>query len=90
MDELRNESSDIPSLYSLPENYEAKWRRQPLSATAFIIYTSGTTGNPKGVEVSFKNMLAQMHDLRNVKGIAGNFTVRMCKFVVNFTDESFV
>ena len=64
MESSANESSDIPSLYSLPENYEAKWRRQPLSATAFIIYTSGTTGNPKGVEVSFKNMLAQMHDLR--------------------------
>ena len=54
----------IPSLYSLPENYNAKWRRRPLSATAFLIYTSGTTGAPKGVEVTFKNMLAQMHDLR--------------------------
>lgn len=64
MESSSKESSDILSLYSLPETYEAKWRRQPLSATAFIIYTSGTTGNPKGVEVSFKNMLAQMHDLR--------------------------
>ncbi|MDE6138837.1 MAG: AMP-binding protein, partial [Candidatus Gastranaerophilales bacterium] len=25
---------------------------------------SGTTGNPKGVEITFKNMLSQMHDLR--------------------------
>jgi len=64
MESSAYESVDTPSLYSLPENYHAKWRRQPLSATAFIIYTSGTTGNPKGVEVSFKNMLAQMHDLR--------------------------
>jgi long-chain acyl-CoA synthetase len=64
MDASSHESSEIPSLYSLPEVYDAKWRRRPLSATAFIIYTSGTTGNPKGVEVSFKNMLAQMHDLR--------------------------
>lgn len=64
MDASSHESSEVPSLYSLPEVYDAKWRRRPLSATAFIIYTSGTTGNPKGVEVSFKNMLAQMHDLR--------------------------
>lgn len=64
MEASANETTDIPSIYSLPEKYEAKWRRRPLSATAFIIYTSGTTGNPKGVEVSFKNMLAQMHDLR--------------------------
>jgi long-chain acyl-CoA synthetase len=58
------ENSTTPSLYSLPEKYTSKWRRRPLSATAFIIYTSGTTGAPKGVEISFKNMLAQMHDLR--------------------------
>ncbi len=64
MDPCVHESIEIPSLYSIPENYNAKWRRQPLSATAFTIYTSGTTGAPKGVEISFKNMLAQMHDLR--------------------------
>ena len=51
-------------MYSIPEKYTAKWRRRPLSATAFTIYTSGTTGAPKGVEITFKNMLAQMHDLR--------------------------
>lgn len=58
------ENTNIPSLYSIPENYEAKWRRRPLNATAFLIYTSGTTGNPKGVEITFKNMLAQMYDLQ--------------------------
>lgn len=64
MESCADENSTMPSLYSLPENYTAKWRRRTLSSTAFIIYTSGTTGNPKGVEISFKNMLAQMHDLR--------------------------
>lgn len=64
MDASVYEDKIIPSIYSIPENYNAKWRRRPLSATAFLIYTSGTTGAPKGVQISFKNMLAQMHDLR--------------------------
>lgn len=64
MDSSPFENDTIPSLYSIPENYSTKWRRRPLNSTSFIIYTSGTTGNPKGVEITFKNMLAQMHDLR--------------------------
>ena len=56
----------VISLYELPENYETKWRRRPISATAFIIYTSGTTGAPKGVEISYKNMLAQTQDMRPI------------------------
>lgn len=61
------DESKIPyNLYNLPGNYETAWRRRPLRDTAFIIYTSGTTGAPKGVEISYKNMLAQMHDLRSV------------------------
>ena len=63
MDASVYENLKTPSLYSIPENYNSKWRRRPLSATAFIIYTSGTTGNPKGVEITFKNILAQMNDL---------------------------
>lgn len=65
MDDM-GENSEYKSLYSLPENYDAKWRRRPLNSTAFIIYTSGTTGAPKGVQTTFKNILAQMHDLRIV------------------------
>lgn len=64
MESCADENKTMPSLYSLPDTYTAKWRRRALSSTAFIIYTSGTTGNPKGVEITFKNMLAQMHDLR--------------------------
>ncbi len=66
MDAALLEEKDIPSLYSIPENYNAKWRRRPLSATAFIIYTSGTTGAPKGVQTTYKNILTQMYDLRPV------------------------
>ena len=66
MDNALLDDKDIPSLYSIPENYQAKWRRRPLSATAFIIYTSGTTGAPKGVQTTYKNILTQMYDLKPV------------------------
>ena len=53
------------SLYNLPDNYEARWRPRSSKSTAFIIYTSGTTGSPKGVEISFSNMLSQLDDLED-------------------------
>ena len=70
MDSSPFENDTIPSLYSIPENYSTKWRRRPLNSTSFIIYTSGTTGNPKGVEITFKNMLAQIneHSMLNTAG----------------------
>ncbi|MDD3437466.1 MAG: AMP-binding protein [Candidatus Gastranaerophilales bacterium] len=51
---------DYPSLYSIPDESATKWRHRALSKTAFIIYTSGTTGTPKGVEITFKNAMAQV------------------------------
>lgn len=56
-------NEEILSVYSLPNEYDAKWRHRSTKSLAFIIYTSGTTGAPKGVEISFKNMMAQMEDL---------------------------
>lgn len=52
----------IPCLYTLPNKYDGKWKHRSSKSTAFIIYTSGTTGAPKGVEISFRNMLAQLDD----------------------------
>lgn len=52
----------LPCLYTLPNRYEEKWRHRSSKSTAFIIYTSGTTGAPKGVEITFRNMLAQLTD----------------------------
>jgi len=54
---------DLPSLYTIPNQYDGKWRHRSSKSTAFIIYTSGTTGSPKGVEISFRNMLAQLTDI---------------------------
>lgn len=53
----------LTSIYELPNNYDSKWRHRSSKSTAFIIYTSGTTGAPKGVEITFGNMFAQLDDL---------------------------
>ena len=53
-------NKEIPSIYTVPDKPGRKWRHRTLNATAFIIYTSGTTGKPKGVEITFKNILAQV------------------------------
>ena len=66
MESSEHECSETPSIYSIPANYTAKWRRRPLNDTALIIYTSGTTGAPKGVQTTYKNMLAQMYSMRKV------------------------
>ena len=54
----------LPSIYTIPNNYNCKWRHRSKKSTLFIIYTSGTTGAPKGVEISFGNMLSQLEDLK--------------------------
>ena len=57
---------DVKSIYQLADNYDYKWSFRSSKATAFIIYTSGTTGAPKGVEITFENMLAQIDDFKYV------------------------
>ena len=57
------QNNNYLDIYSLPDKYNAKWRQRSSKSTALIIYTSGTTGAPKGVEISFRNMNAQLEDL---------------------------
>lgn len=56
-------NGNIKNIYELPDKYDAKWRQRSSKSTALIIYTSGTTGAPKGVEISFANVNAQLEDL---------------------------
>ena len=65
---LINEPScndEFTSIHMLPENYNCKWRHRSSKATALIIYTSGTTGAPKGVEITFQNMFAQLEGVED-------------------------
>ena len=57
------ENTEFPSLYKLKDSDEVKWRHRNLLKSALIIYTSGTTGMPKGVEITFKNVFAQMEGI---------------------------
>ena len=54
---------NIKNIYELPDKTDAKWVHRSPRSTAFIIYTSGTTGMPKGVEITFGNVMAQLEDL---------------------------
>lgn len=55
----------LTSIYEFPNIYECKWRHRSSKSTALIIYTSGTTGAPKGVEISYANIFAQLCDLED-------------------------
>jgi long-chain acyl-CoA synthetase len=48
--------------------YELPQHRDP-SDDALIIYTSGTTGNPKGVRITYRNLLTQVQDVKLTMGV---------------------
>lgn len=58
-------TDEFTSIHLLPENYYCKWRHRSSKSTALIIYTSGTTGAPKGVEITFQNMFAQLEGVED-------------------------
>ena len=58
-------TDEFTSIHMLPENYNCKWRHRSSKSTALIIYTSGTTGAPKGVEITFENMFAQLEGVED-------------------------
>ncbi|HBH18876.1 MAG TPA: hypothetical protein DDX14_08095, partial [Cyanobacteria bacterium UBA9579] len=59
-------SQEYDSLYDLKESADQKNRERHLDDTALIVYTSGTTGHPKGVMVTFRNLISQLKDFDEV------------------------
>ncbi|WP_066906745.1 AMP-dependent synthetase/ligase [Millisia brevis] len=45
-------------------DFDASWRAVEPDDLATLIYTSGTTGPPKGVEITHRNMIAELAALR--------------------------
>ena len=72
--EALQESGVKPLLYNFDSLILPKAREKPISRgleeTALILYTSGTTGQPKGVMLSFKNLLSNIRAIQKV-GVAG-------------------
>lgn len=62
---IQNHLSDneLVSINDLNTVEEVVYKRRDLKETAIIVYTSGTTGCPKGVMVSFGNIISQLQDL---------------------------
>jgi len=51
----------LPECKSLPALDFVTW--QNIDDTALLVYTSGTTGNPKGVMLSFKNLIGNIQSV---------------------------
>ncbi|MEI7475510.1 MAG: MFS transporter [bacterium] len=70
--EEKPQSCEFRSVYELKAPQGDIGRDRTLDETALIIYTSGTTGNPKGVMITFGNIIAQLKDFESVFKINSN------------------
>jgi len=57
-------------------DFDATWRQSVTpDAVLTLIYTSGTTGDPKGVEITHANMLAEARAFQSVRVLEGDMRV---------------
>lgn len=70
---LKKTISSIKQVYVIDENLESYENNisgisinRELEETALIVYTSGTTGKPKGVMITFNNLISQLNNLHKV------------------------
>jgi long-chain acyl-CoA synthetase len=66
--EKQNKDS-IQNITSLKAKKDLPSIDRKQNETALIVYTSGTTGNPKGVMVSFQNILFEVMSFENIIGV---------------------
>lgn len=70
--EEKPETCEYPSIYEVKGPDADMGRDRELDETALIVYTSGTTGNPKGVMITFGNIIAQLKDFEEVFDVDSN------------------
>lgn len=60
IDEAKDQ--EFPTVYEVKGTEGDMGKERTLDETALIVYTSGTTGNPKGVMITFGNIISQLKD----------------------------
>ena len=62
----------LSSINDIPTGASHEVRDRTADETALIVYTSGTTGKPKGVMITFQNILYQCNCLQQVMKVDSN------------------
>ncbi|MFA6599927.1 MAG: AMP-binding protein [Candidatus Omnitrophota bacterium] len=62
----------LPSMDTLRSSRPLRGRNRDIDETALLIYTSGTTGNPKGVMITFGNLIFQVRNFNEILNLNKN------------------
>lgn len=68
----KGSNKEYESIYTIKSEPRKKWIHRSLNQTALIIYTSGTTGMPKGVQITYKNIMTQTESISECFPLTSN------------------